>query len=246
MRKTPLIVVLVAFGLWFLVKGVGWLGTETPVVFATPIAQPDGGGELQPVTVPRGKRACAFGITYGPGARYVVLTVLTEPGRTAGPLRIHVSAPPDYAADAVVPAGTANNQQVVARLSEAAPRELAGGLLCVTNGGRQAIGLYGIAGQANPSVTKVGGPTADGTEQAQDLSVTLLTSPSASLGSRLGTLLHNAAAFNPTGRWFLWIVLALTLVGTPIAVGVALGRALAEDDAADQPGPEPEPDSARR
>jgi hypothetical protein len=244
MRKTPLIVVLLAFGLWFLVKGVGWLDTEKPVVFATPIAQPDSGGELQAVTVPRRERACATDITFGPDARYVVLTVLTEPGTTAGPLRIRVSAPSGYAADAVVPAGTANNQQVIARLSRPAPRELPGGLLCVTNGGRQGIGLYGIDGQASPSVTKVGGPTADGTEQAQDLSVTLLTSPSASLGSRLGTLLDHAAAFNPTSAWFLWVVLALALVGTPVAVGVALGRALAEDDAADQPAPEP--DSARR
>ncbi|HWI71490.1 MAG TPA: hypothetical protein VNT55_06020, partial [Baekduia sp.] len=155
MRKWPVALVVVFFGLWFLVKGLGFLDTKLPETYATPIAQPDSGGELQPVTVPRGKRACATNITFGPGARYVLLTVLTQEGKTAGPLQVHVSAPPDYAADVTVPAGTANNQQVIARLPRTAPRELPGGLLCVTNEGKEQIGLYGVDGQANPSVTTV-------------------------------------------------------------------------------------------
>ena len=235
MRKWPLILVVVLFAGWFLVKGLPFLDTATPVTYATPIPPPDSAAELLEVRVKRDGRVCTDGITYGPDARYVVVTALTT--APAGPLRFEARAP-GYSADARVPAGTANNTQAVVPIRPATS-EIGGGTLCIVNEGRRAVGFYGVAPTTVPART-----TVNGAEQQQDLSVTLLTSPSASLGSRLGSLLSHAAAFNPTSTWLLWIVFALLLVGAPIALGVALGRALAQDEGDGAGAGEREPDGA--
>lgn len=224
MRKTPLVVIVVAFAAFLVIKAPGWLDKAPAQTYATPVAQPDSGGELAPVQVPKRQEACVDRIPFGPDARYVLVTVVTD-GPAAGPLEITAKAD-GYAATARVAAGTPNNGQVVAPIAPAAREGL--GTLCITNQGKREIGLYGVGGGANPSTTTVAGAVSD-----RDLSVTLLTSPSKSLGSRFGSLLHNAAAFNPLSPWLLWIVLALVLVGAPVGVGVALGRAAADDDQAD-------------
>jgi hypothetical protein len=225
MRRAPLVVVVVLFGAWFLLKGVPWLGQAPAATYATPIAQPDSGGELREIPLKAGARACVTGIPYGPDAKYVAINVVTA--RPAGPLRFEATAPGGYRATTTVPAPITNNQQVLARIPPAR-RDVSGGTLCVVNAGTRAVGLFGIDPAANPSETRV-----DDVVQGQDLSVTLLTSPSRSLSSRLGTLFDHAAAFNPTSGWFVWIVFLLLMLGAPVAIGVALGRAAAEDDQAD-------------
>jgi hypothetical protein len=229
MRKTPLIVVLVAFALWFVWKGLPFLDGAQPEIYSTPTVQPQNAAELGNVGVPRGQQVCADQLDFGPGARYVLVTVLSD--KPAGPLRFAVRAP-GYAADATAPAGATSGQQVIVPI-RAASKDVANGTLCITNLGKRKVGFYSVGApgpQATPSTTTVAGKPV-----ALDLSITLLTSPSRSFGSRLGTILGHTAAFNPLKGWVVWILLLLVLIGAPLAVGAALARADAEDDAGGGP-----------
>jgi hypothetical protein len=128
-----------------------------------------------------------------------------------------------------------------------APTEIPNGSLCVVNEGRHQVKLYGInqGRGSSPSVTTVDDKPID-----QELSVTVLTHPSQSLTSRLGTIASHIAAFRPLTCWEVFLLGLLAVFGLPVAVGVALARAAAEDEvvagppASDEPGPEPQP-SAR-
>jgi hypothetical protein len=224
MRKTPLILVVLVFGLWFAIKGRPFLDTPHPEIFSTPTAQPQNEAELGNARVKRGQRICADGIEYGPEARYVAVTLLTD--QPAGRLRFTASAPGGYTAQAVQPAGAGSNQQIVVPIAPA-PRAVEGGTLCIANLGRHAVGFYSVGAlgpQGTPSET-----TVDGKGIPLDLSITLLTSPSRSIGDRLGTVVDHLAAFNPLSGWAVCVLIVLALIGVPIAVGVALGRA-AQDD----------------
>ncbi|HMJ36443.1 MAG TPA: hypothetical protein VK501_21245 [Baekduia sp.] len=226
MRKTPLILVVVGFALWFAWKGKPYLDSARPQVFSTPTVQPTGPGDLGNVAVKRHGRVCIDQLDFGPGARYAVVTAITD--QPTGRLRFEARAP-GYAADAVAPPGTGSNQQIVVPLKPAA-RDVRGGTLCITNEGQHKVGFYGVSAggrQGTAPQTKIDGSLSD-----LDLSLTLLTSPSKTLGSRLGTTFDHMAAFNPMSGWSVWVVALLALIGVPVAVGVALGRALAQDDEA--------------
>jgi hypothetical protein len=95
------------------------------------------------------------------------------------------------------------------------------------------VAFYGInPGRGSSPATT----TVDGKAIQQQLSVTLLTSPSKSLGSRLGEIFDRVAAFRPVTGWELWLLALLALIGVPVALGVALARSAALDDA-DSPPP---------
>jgi hypothetical protein len=227
MRKTPLILTVVVFALWFAWKGLHFLETAPAEIYSTPTVEPTNAAELGEVRLKRRQRACADGIEYGPGARYVIVTVLTD--QPAGPLRFEARAP-GYAADAIHPGGAGSNQRVVVPITPAA-KPVDGGTLCITNLGKQRVGFYSVGAggpQGTPSQTTIDGKPVD-----LDLSITLLTSPSKPIGDRLGTIFDHMAAFNPLSGWVVWVLLVAALVGVPFALGAALGRAAAEDDAAD-------------
>lgn len=239
MRKTPLILIVLVFGLWFASKGRHFLDTAKPETFATPTVQPTNAAELGELRLKRHARACANGIDYGPGARYVLVTLLTD--RPAGRLRFEARAP-GYAADATYPAGAGGNQQLIVPITPAA-RNVGGGTLCITNLGQHAVGLYSV-GATGPQGT-ASATTVDGKPVALDLSITLLTSPSRPIGDRLGSLFDHMAAFNPLSGWTVWLLFGLALVGVPVALGIALGRALADDDEDASGGAAAEPREAR-
>ena len=254
MRRGLLAGVLVLFALWFVVRAMPFLDRGRPAVFATPTVQPTDPASLAPIAVKGGQSACADQIPWGPDARYVQFT-LTGSKWPPSPLRI-VATGPGYRAVARLPEGAAGDAQQTVAITPART-EIPNGTLCVVNEGRHQIKLYGInqGRGSSPSTTTVGGKPVD-----QELSVTLLTSPSQSLTARLGTISSHIAAFRPLTGWQVFLLGLLAAFGVPVAVGVALARAAAEDDGADadadgprrddearpdpEPGDEPQP-SAR-
>jgi hypothetical protein len=243
MRKGLLAGVLVLFALWFVARAVPFLDRERPATYATPTVQPTEPATLAPIAVKSGQSVCADKIPWGPDARYVQFT-LTGSKRPASPLRI-VASGPGYRATALLPEGTAGDVQQTVAIAPART-EIPNGKLCLFNEGRHQVKLYGInpGRGSGPSTTTVDGKPID-----QELSITLLTNPSQSLTSRLGTIASHIAAFRPLTGWQVFLLGLLAVFGIPVAVGVALARAAAEDDVAaagpppgDEPGPEPEPE----
>jgi hypothetical protein len=248
MRRGLLAGVFVLFALWFVWKAVPFLDHGRPATYATPTIQPTDPTSLSPIAVKGGQSVCADQIPWGPDARYVQLT-LTGAKRPASPLRI-VATGPGYRATAQLPAGTPGDVLQTVALTPART-EIADGTLCVVNEGRHQVKLYGInpGRGSSPSTTKV-----DGKPIGQELSITLLTHPSQSLGGRLGTIASHIAAFRPLTGWEVFLMGLLAVLGVPVAVGVALSRAAAQDDLADGPppgdepgpGPEPQPQPSAR
>jgi hypothetical protein len=241
MRRGLLAGVLVLFALWFVVRAVPFLDRERPATYATPTVQPTDPTTLAPIAVKGGQSVCADHIPWGPDARYVQLT-LTGSTRPASPLRIEASGP-GYRATARLPAGTAGDVQQTIAITPART-EIPDGKLCVVNEGRHQVKLYGInpGRGSSPSTT-----TVDGKPIESELSITVLTDPSQSLTSRLGTIASHIAAFRPLTGWQVFLLGLLAVFGVPVAVGVALARAAAEDDVTaagpppgDEPGPGPE------
>ncbi|QEC46251.1 hypothetical protein FSW04_00785 [Baekduia soli] len=217
----PVAVFLLGWG----VKKLGpFLDTQAQEVYATPTVQPTDAATLAPIPVKGGKQVCLHNVEYGPGAKYVYVTITTT--RPAGPIAVEARAQ-GYDAKAVQPAGAASDVPLIVKIAPA-PREVGDGTLCLTNLGRHQIRFYGIHPGRGSSPTTT---TVDGKAIPEQLSVTLLTSPSKSLGSRIGTIFDHVAAFRPVTGWEVWIVAILALIGAPVAIVVALVRATAQDEA---------------
>ena len=229
MRRRVLVGFLALFALWFLVKGRPFFTNGHPDIYATPTVQPYDAGLLSPVPVKGGQTACTDQIPWGPDARYVQFT-LTGSKWPASPLTL-VASGPGYRAVAHQPAGTPGDTLQTLPITPAR-KNITNGTLCITNDGRHRVMLYGIApGRGSgPSTT-----TVDGAPLPQELSITLLTHPSRSIGARLGTIASHIAAFRPLTGWEVFVLGLLAVVGVPVAVGVALARAVAVDEAAGPP-----------
>ena len=211
---------VLALVIWAVAKGVPFLDTQAQAVYATPTGQP--GSEI---ALPgKGGRLCATGIEYGPQARYVEVT--TRSKYPLGPVAFEVRAP-GYRARATLPASGPQNGVLIAKIAPAA-REVGGGTLCVVNQGRHQMVVFGAAPGRGTSAASA--TTLDGKPSPTQMSITLLTSPSASLGSRLGAIFDHAAAFRPVAGWEIWVLALLVGIGAPIAVAVALASAAAEDE----------------
>jgi hypothetical protein len=225
-QAVAVVVTLLAFVAWGAWRVVPFLHSKPAEIYATPTTQPTGSASLAPVPVPgKGGQACVNNIAYGPGAKYVFITVQSAKYR-AGALTIDARAP-GYSASVQQPAGLQGGDLPVIVKIAPATREVDGGTLCVRNHGRHRVGLYGIPPGRGSSPTTT---TVDGHPVTQQLSVTLLTSPSASLGSRLGTIFDHAAAFRPVTGWEIWVLALLVGIGAPIALALALAGAVAEDE----------------
>jgi hypothetical protein len=224
MRRWVVALVLGAFALWALVKVVPFLKSEKPEIFATPTVQPIDPATLALVDLKRDQRVCLNQMEYGPKARYVGLTLKSR--WPSGPISIEARAP-GYLARARQTAGVSGNAPVTIPI-KAAGRAVDGGTLCVSNEGRHMVSLYAVnPGRGSSPATT----TVDGEAITQQLSVTLLTSPAKSLGSRLGEIFDHVAAFRPVTGWEVWLLALLAFLGLPVALGFALARSLAEDDA---------------
>jgi hypothetical protein len=245
MRRGLLAGVLVLFALWFVVRAMPFLDRGRPAIYATPTIQPTEPAALAPIAVKGGKSVCADQIPWGPDARSVQFTLTGGSKWPTSPLGI-VATGPGYRATARLPDGTAGDVQQTVAIAPART-VIPNGTLCIVNEGRHQIKLYGInpGRGSSPSTTKV-----DGKPIEQELSITVLTSPSQSLTARLGTIASHIAAFRPLTGWQVFLLGLLAVFGVPVAVGVALARAAAEDDVADaaglprddEPGPDPDPE----
>lgn len=232
MRKGLLAGFLALFALWFLWKAVPFLDRARPATYATPTVQPTDPGSLAPIALKGGKTACTDQIPLGPDARYVQFTLVG--GKRPSPAITIVARAAGYRSVARLPAGAQGDVLQTVRIAPA-PRAVTDGTVCLTNEGRHQVAFYGTnpGRSSGPSTTVV-----DGTAIPQELSLTLLTSPSQGLGARLGTIASHIAAFRPLTGWQVWILGLLAIFGVPVAVAVALARAAAEDDAAsDHTGP---------
>jgi hypothetical protein len=170
---------------------------------------------------------CTSGITYGPSARYVEITVRS--GRyDLGPLALQARAQ-GYAADATVRADGPKDGVVVVPIRPA-PRGVRQGSLCVVNHGRHTLTVFGVPPGRGTSAFSA--TTIDGKPSQIQMSLTLLTKPSATVRSRLGAMFRHASSFRPFTAWEAWILALLVAVGAPVALAVALSRAADEDESA--------------
>ena len=235
MRRGLLALVFGAFLLWAIFKAVPFLGTKQPEIFATPTVQPLDETTLSLVAVKKHQRVCLDGMEYGPKARYVFANLRTT--RPSGSILVEARAR-GYEAQARQAPGPSGNATLLVPIAPAA-REVDRGTLCLTNEGRHKISFYGV----NPGRgTSPATTTVNDRPVPQQLSITLLTSPSKSLGSRLGEIFSHVAAFRPVTGWEVWLLALIALIGVPVALGVAFARSAAVDDADRRPPY----DSARR
>ena len=96
------------------------------------------------------------------------------------------------------------------KLTPTAPRE-ALGTVCIHNTERRAVGFFGTP--INGRMTAPSATTVNGKPAAGALSMSVLTSPNASIGSRLGELSGRIAAFRPVAGWQVLLALVLLLAG---------------------------------
>jgi hypothetical protein len=211
---------LLALIVWALAKGLPFLDTQAQAVYATPTGQP-----AAEIALPgKGGRLCTTGIEYGPQARYVEVT--TRSKYPLGPIVFDLQAP-GYRTRTTLPASGPQNSALIAKVAPAT-REVAGGTLCLTNRGRHQLIVFGAPPGRGTSAASA--TTLNGKPSQTQVSITLLTSPSASLGSRLGAIFDHAAAFRPVTGWEIWVLALLVGIGAPVAVAVALALAAAEDE----------------
>jgi hypothetical protein len=228
MRRGLLALVLASFAAFVVWKVVPFLRDKQQETFATPTVQATDPASLAPVSVKGHQRVCLERIEYGPKAKYVLVTL--ESKRASGPILLEARAP-GYSAMARQSPGLRGTVPILLPI-EPAPHEVDGGTLCLTNRGRHKVAFYGInPGRGSSPATT----TVDGKAIQQQLSVTLLTSPSKSLGGRLGDIFDRVAAFRPVTGWEVWLLALLALIGLPVALGVALARSAALDDAEASP-----------
>jgi|GEM_PF-2206310 len=228
-----LVVALLAFAVWGVAKAIPFLGSQQQAIFATPTSQPN--AQLAQVPVKgKGGRVCLQGVTYGPDARYVYVTRRSRYSTGEIVFEAHADG---YDARARQPAADGPQEGPIILPIAPARREVAGGSLCVVNLGRHQLTLFGVPPGRDSSSTTT---TIDGKASTTQVSVTLLTSPSASLGSRLGAIFDHAAAFRPLTGWEVWILALLAAIGAPVAIALALFRATAEDDEQARPLPPPD------
>jgi hypothetical protein len=242
MRSRLFAGVLILFAGWFVWKALPFLRADRQAVWSTPTVRPEGPAPLAPVKVRHGQRACLDNIDYGPGARYVQVT-LQGSERPAPALRVEARAP-GYRTDARIAGGAPGDTPVVVPIRPA-DREVGGGTLCFVNDGRYAARFYGTTLGRNASLSKT---TIDSRPVDGQISVTLLQSPSASIGSRLGDIASHIAAFRPVTGWEVFVLGILAVLGVPLLVAAALAQAAAadarpEDLAAPDADPDAEPEA---
>lgn len=223
MRKRVLALVVVAFAGWFAWKALPFLRVAQPAVWETPTVSPGGPAPLQAFTAKGGQHVCIDHVDFGPQARWVQIGI--QASRFPAPaIRVEARAP-GYRAVSRIPAGAAAGSTPLVALRPAA-HDAGDGTLCLVPEGRHTMAFMGttLGRNSSPSTTTVDGQAIGG-----QISVTLLSSPAQSMGSRLGDLAAHLAGFRPVTGWEVFLLGLLVVLGAPLLVGVALARAAAQD-----------------
>ncbi len=220
----PVAVACALLALVVLAGFVPWALRERPAVSSTPIVRPPAVvAELQ---LRPGTEACVSEVLFTPEAQEVKVQV-TRTRQDAGPPLQVTAAAAGYRARAAAPGGYGPRRDLELAIPPA-PRQVAGGRLCLRNAGRGDVWLLGTVEERALATQRT---SLDGRPAPVQLAVTLQERENRSLPARAGELVDRAAVFRPgyLAPPVLWLLLAAVLLAVPAAVLAALRRALAED-----------------
>jgi hypothetical protein len=201
-----------------------WLLRDRPAVSSTPIVRPP--SVIAELQLRPGRTACVSDVLLTPEAGEVAVEVTRAPKGAGPPLAVTARAP-GHRAEGRSPGGYDPRSGLEIAVPPA-PRELAGGQVCVRNAGSADVWFLGTVEERALSTQRT---TIDGRPASVQLAMTLQEREDRGLLARTGQLVDRAAAFRPgyLGPAALWALLAVVVVGVPAATLLALRRALAED-----------------
>src|SRR4051794_16737531 len=193
---------------------VPYLTQKRDVTALTPAVAPLPPASLVPAGVKPGSSLCIHDLPLSPDGQ--VARIMTATGGKPGPALLVTAQGPGYDARTTVRAGwKEGNLEVPLKPPARSER----GLLCFKN-----VGSSGFALMASGVGEKLARPTPylDAQPLQQDVPLVFHKALPASMLSRAGALVDHAAVFSPLPVWLLWLLVALVLVGLPLAVAGAL------------------------
>ena len=223
-RPGPVAAAGALLALMVLAGFVPWLLRDRPAVSSTPIVRPP--SVVAELRLRPDRTACVSDVLLGPDAQEVAVEVTRAPRAAGPPLEVTARAA-SFGARASAPGGY-NPRTALEIAIRPAPREIAGGRVCVRNTGRADVWFLGTVEERALSTQRT---TIDGRPAAVQLAMTLQEREDRSILARTGQLLDRAAAFRPgyLGPAALAVLLAAVALGVPAATLLALRRAVDED-----------------
>ncbi len=225
-RRLALVTGLIGLLLLAVLLLVPFAGKER--LFFGTVPQPDPVSAVTLVPLRGGQEACFDEAVIDPRSEVAQFRVGTY-GRPSQPLELTISGDGYRAAATVAAADYDDNELQEIPLTP--PREATEVSICIANAGSARVALYGTADRAKTrSQTKV-----DGRRSPANPLLRFVEAKPATLTDRLGTIADRVEVFRPPfiAAWMLWTLLALVVVGVPVAIVVALQRALREDERAE-------------
>lgn len=221
MRRAAVVTYAVAVLAFAGVAGVPWLTKKRD--FPAAVTSPPPVDVVTLVVVPPRERVCMRDVALDPHGDQVRFKVGTY-GKPGPPLAVSVRGA-GYDATGRLAAGYADNLEHSVAIARPPRSELA--TVCIRNGGRATIAFYGAHQRSQSRVlVDVGGEPVDASPM-----LAFYESRPVSIADRLTTTLSRMAVFRgPLGYpAVIWAILALFVVGVPLALGAALARAFAGD-----------------
>lgn len=198
--------------------------TKDRLLFGT-FPQPQPVTEVALVELDGGQRACLDEAVVDEHSEVAQFRVGTY-GRPSQPLRLTLTGAGYRDAVGIRAADYADNDLLAVPVD--APDRATEVEICLANDGRRRVALYASADRTKTrSTTRM-----DGRAQDANFSIWFTEAAPASLADRAGTILERMEAFRPgfISTWMLWTLLALVVVGMPVALVLALDRALRDDE----------------
>src|SRR4051812_23190618 len=176
--------------------------------------------EVTPVALAPNQPLCISDVTIPPDARQVRFQVIT--GGAPGPAIEVALRAAGYSQAVTVPAGYADETTVAPAIAPPASARL--GEVCLTQRGTTAISLTGTLEERTQS--RPAGRI-DGRPVRADTYLAFYEARNGSPLAHAGDIIDRMSAFRPAivGRWLLWVLAALVVVGVPGGLLWALQRA---------------------
>lgn len=221
--QPPALVAVTAFGACVLAAllFVPFLTVQRVLVAGTPSPRPLFSVSL--IEIPAGEQLCISDVTIPPRAQELHLSIGTF-GLPGPRLELDLRAP-GYRERIVVPAGYADNTDIVAAMTPPATARV--GRVCVIDRGATKLALIATTEERTASrpVGRLGavGGGAAATPVAGDAYLAFYERGSASVMQRTHEIVERMGAFRPgvVGAGLLWALVALVLVGVPAGVVAA-------------------------
>lgn len=224
MRRSGAAALLITVAVLAAWKLVPFMAATAPAVEATPVPPPIAAGKT--LALRPGSEACVNRVVFSENARYVQMASVDREGRERPELVVTAEAP-GYSSGSTVPAGPPG--RFTARLTPPAG-ERPDGRVCVRNTGRTTTRLEALppaayTAEGKPFYLIRSRTTLNGKPSDYSISVTLLRSTDASRLSNLPYAVANSARLPPVVPAFVWLLIALLVVGAPLALAAAVGLA---------------------